>query len=118
MDCCLTGPLLQGRTVILVTHNTALTARHARRFIHVGADGSVTSADSMDELTCENAENRAEVTYKAKTVQQIDEVVDGTEVVKPEAATDRTAMGRLVMTEEIPLGRATIQSSECIDPFV
>lgn len=50
VDHCITGVLMRNRTCILITHNVALTMRHARQVV-VLSDGKVVAQGSPDAIT-------------------------------------------------------------------
>ncbi|EMD37786.1 hypothetical protein CERSUDRAFT_65379 [Gelatoporia subvermispora B] len=53
---CFSGTLVQGRTVILVTHNVALAIRMAQFVIKMGPNGRIESFGPMDEAVTEDAD--------------------------------------------------------------
>ncbi|KAF7296041.1 p-loop containing nucleoside triphosphate hydrolase protein [Mycena kentingensis (nom. inval.)] len=54
VDKCLAGDLMQGRTVLLVTHNVALASRVARSIVRIGADGTATQEEVVENLKLAN----------------------------------------------------------------
>ncbi|KDR83119.1 hypothetical protein GALMADRAFT_238944 [Galerina marginata CBS 339.88] len=105
VDECLKGDLIRGRTVLLVTHNVALTSPIADHIVSVSLDGfahdvgtdisAVLAADPLLAQQVEHEEDEAELEK---------EVVD--EVKKEDPKKD----GKLILAEEIVEGRVTIRS--------
>ncbi|KAF7304266.1 hypothetical protein HMN09_00827900 [Mycena chlorophos] len=101
VDKCLRGPLVAGRTVILVTHNIALTKDLASFVVSVGLDGhargetSISAALAHDKVLAEEASKDEEI------VERFDEKVDESDPVTPEPA---KSDGKLIIAEEIELG--------------
>jgi ABC-type glutathione transport system ATPase component len=50
MEQCLAGPLLKGRTVLLVTHNIALASPTASYMVVLSPDGAVQSHGAVEKL--------------------------------------------------------------------
>lgn len=105
---CLAGPLLGGRTVILVTHNIAITAAHARNFVRIGSDGIISQSDTIDHMGV--------VLVKNSNVMDGEET-HSSNVVNPKPADHgkpiaRDLSGKLIIAEEIALGRVTWRASE------
>ncbi|KAF8309909.1 P-loop containing nucleoside triphosphate hydrolase protein [Clavulina sp. PMI_390] len=104
VENCIVGDLLEGRTVVLVTHNISLTAKHAQHFVTFSSDGSISSSDSIadalsEELIQDNVVNDSKVATGSENPSNV--------VAKPEGG---VANGKLVVAEEIALGRVTTRS--------
>ncbi|KAF8803433.1 multidrug resistance-associated ABC transporter [Phlegmacium glaucopus] len=102
VDECLQGDLVRGRTVLLVTHNVALTAPIADFVVSIGLDGiprdvgsNISAALESDPVLAREAEAEQEETEAAK---QVIDTVD-----KEEQKSD----GKLILAEEIVEGRIT-----------
>ncbi|KAF8889981.1 multidrug resistance-associated ABC transporter [Gymnopilus junonius] len=105
VENCLKGDLIRGRTVILVTHNVALTSPIANNTISVSIDGYVhevgtdISAALEDPLLAQQIE------------QEIDEALVEEEVVDAVKKEDVSKSGgKLILSEEIVQGRVTWRS--------
>lgn len=101
---CLTGALLKGRTVILVTHNVALAGKHAQFFVSIGSDGSISTSDSVADALVGDPDLLA---MEVDAIEKIEEIVDETKAPKAEG---QKASGKLVLAEEIALGRVTMRA--------
>ncbi|KAF7324455.1 ATP-binding cassette transporter abc4 [Mycena sanguinolenta] len=98
-DKCFAGELLAHRTVILVTHNIALTKPIAGFIVSLDSDGLVQSQGAVSEVLAKNHDLTFEVINDAKKLapqQAIDESPE-----KPRVN------GRLVTAEEINVGHVS-----------
>ncbi|KIK54607.1 hypothetical protein GYMLUDRAFT_48525 [Collybiopsis luxurians FD-317 M1] len=111
---CLLGDLMQGRTIILVTHNTALTLPIAT-FVVTMKDGQVASQEVRQFVQTSHAESAvareaAEIVgapnYESAESLMDDDAV-GREGKFPDAKKNLTAGGKLVMDEEVPVGHVS-----------
>ena len=95
MDQCLAGPLLKGRTVILVTHNVTLASSVADYMVTLKPDGTV--------LTRGPVENHLQLerTYTPSTSSETHKV-DGSGDEDEEAKLQK---GKQIIAEEIAVGR-------------
>ncbi len=59
VDEALSGDLIAGRTIILVTHNIALTAPVAHRVVVLGKSGHIVSVGTVEEVLESNSRLRA-----------------------------------------------------------
>ncbi|KAF7377873.1 ATP-binding cassette transporter [Mycena sanguinolenta] len=92
---CLAGDLIKNRTVILVTHNVALTSNMADFVVSVGLDGRVHSSDSI-------AGARANDELFTGELEEDPEIIEiATEV------TSEIEKGKLIAAEEIAIGRVS-----------
>ncbi|KAG8877450.1 hypothetical protein FRB98_006684 [Tulasnella sp. 332] len=95
---CLRGDLLRGRTVLLVTHNVAMTAPLADFVVSLGPNGSVTSQNTASETLHNNPVPLAEVEIAAKTLEREEGAIDEEE----KAIEKRDKLkGQLIAKEEI-----------------
>ncbi|KAJ6576978.1 P-loop containing nucleoside triphosphate hydrolase protein [Mycena vulgaris] len=99
VEKCFSGDLVQGRTVILVTHNVALAAPIADFTISIGLNGRILSQGSVAEAL----EHDIVLANEANAdLQVMEQVVDGEPIeVKKETTTD----GKLILAEEVQLGK-------------
>ncbi|KAJ7612577.1 P-loop containing nucleoside triphosphate hydrolase protein, partial [Roridomyces roridus] len=95
VDKCFRGDLIQGRTVILVTHNIALTQPIADFVVTFGADGTVQTQDSVSEIL------KSGTLDAEKDQQKLDK-----ELNSETKATD----GKLIIAEEVQLGHVSARS--------
>ena len=122
---CFKGDLLKGRTIILVvrtttlrrlvlflspslqTHNVALTAPLAKFILSMGPNGTVQSKGAPVDILGENPELEKEVTHEAAALE-LDEEEDDV----GETATADPKEGKLIIAEEIAIGR--VGRSACV----
>ncbi|KAF9013108.1 multidrug resistance-associated ABC transporter [Cyathus striatus] len=93
---CLLGDLIKGRTVLLVTHNVALTEPIAHFIVSINKDGSLSTRNSvpMDHLP------------KA-LVEELEDIPAELDATKETTENDSSAKpsGKLIIREEIKTGR-------------
>ncbi|KAJ6508402.1 hypothetical protein C8R45DRAFT_967292 [Mycena sanguinolenta] len=103
VEKCLGGDLIQNRTVILVTHNVALTRPIADFVVSFGADGRIRSQGTISDLTKRGS--------LAVQIRQDQQVLDKTQQeVDTEAPVAEPAQGKLILAEEIQLGHVSNSS--------
>ncbi|KAF7352122.1 ATP-binding cassette transporter [Mycena venus] len=104
VEKCFSGDLVQGRTVILVTHNVALTAPIADFTISIGLNGRIMSQGSVAEALQHDIKLAEEANADLQVMEQ---VVDAEAVeAKPDAvAKTDSSDGKLILAEEVQLGR-------------
>lgn len=117
VDQALSGELVSGRTVILVTHNIALTAPIADRVIVLGKNGQVSSAGTVEEVLKNDSQLRALAEKeRAEETKELAKVIE-----KAEDATDVEAIpksGKLVVEEEVAIGRVAWKATSLfVDSF-
>jgi ABC-type multidrug transport system fused ATPase/permease subunit len=100
---CITGELLDGRTVLLVTHHVAMAKKAARKIV-VMEQGRIVSAVHSEESFANLETNTQLLLQDAETEDKLDESaiptkVDSTTPDKPEKS------GKLVLEEERAVGR-------------
>ncbi|KAF7348331.1 Multidrug resistance-associated ABC transporter protein [Mycena sanguinolenta] len=103
VEKCFGGDLIQNRTVILVTHNVALTRPIADFVVSFGADGRIQSQGTISEITKRGplaAQIHKDQQVLHKTQQQVD----------TEAPVVEPAQGKLILAEEIQLGHVSSSS--------
>ncbi|KLO18951.1 P-loop containing nucleoside triphosphate hydrolase protein [Schizopora paradoxa] len=100
----LSGELVSGRTVILVTHNVALVAPIARYMVVLGKNGQVSSMGSVEDVL--KIDKELEALLEEEKLEEIKELKKEEE--EPKAGTDVDAIqrsGKLVVEEEVAIGR-------------
>ncbi|EEB89519.1 hypothetical protein MPER_12372, partial [Moniliophthora perniciosa FA553] len=97
VEKCFKGDLLKGRTVILVTHNVVMLQPLAGNVISV-KDGKITSRGTVSEALRKDEILAAEVEKEKEAEELAEEVVDPT-------AAEPQKDGKLVLPEEIDIGR-------------
>ncbi|KAF8528037.1 P-loop containing nucleoside triphosphate hydrolase protein, partial [Hysterangium stoloniferum] len=105
VDNCLQGDLLQGRTVILVTHNVAMVKSLAAFVVSIGLDGHIVSQGSMtdalavDDTLLNEAVESQELELEAKKSVDVD----------PPKKNSKSG-SKLVVAEEIAMGHVSWQA--------
>ncbi|KAJ7130893.1 hypothetical protein C8R46DRAFT_659815 [Mycena filopes] len=100
---CLGGDLIENRTVILVTHNVALTAPIADFVVTFGSDGRVSGQGSVSELT-KRGPLASQIRKEQQVLDKTDQQVDAVDPVAPAADAAKPADGKLILAEEIQVG--------------
>ncbi|KAJ7264448.1 P-loop containing nucleoside triphosphate hydrolase protein [Mycena haematopus] len=100
VEKCLGGDLIQNRTVILVTHNVALTRPIADFVVTFGSDGRIQSQGTMSETT-KRGLLPAQIQEDQQVVDKAQQEIDAdTSVTEP-------ANGKLIVAEEVQLGHVS-----------
>ncbi|KZP21077.1 P-loop containing nucleoside triphosphate hydrolase protein [Athelia psychrophila] len=99
VDNCFTGDLVQGRTIILVTHNIAMVSPIADFVVSLGADGRVLSQGSVTKALAKDPTLVLEAEEDREALEKADAVIDP----KVEAKTD----GKLIVDEDIAEGHVS-----------
>ncbi|KAF7324829.1 ATP-binding cassette transporter [Mycena kentingensis (nom. inval.)] len=106
VDKCLCGPLVAGRTVILVTHNISLTQKIANFVVSVGLDGRVRGESSVAAALAHDQVLAQEVTREQEVIAKDDEKIDA-DVADSAPKADA---GRLIVEEEVEIGRVSMEA--------
>lgn len=103
----LRGELVRGRTVLLVTHNIALTAPIAEHVLLLGKNGKVLKQGTVADVLKYNAKLRAQVVglEAIETEETKEETKD-----EPARSQDKATAGKLVVAEEKAMGRMGLAS--------
>ncbi|KAL0957018.1 hypothetical protein HGRIS_003119 [Hohenbuehelia grisea] len=105
VEKCFAGDLIQARTVILVTHNVAITSSVADFVVSLGSDGRVMSSGSVSEALANNKFLAKEVKENEETVEKAEELVDDAQITEVGAeAKPKPSDGKLIVEEEIEEG--------------
>ncbi|KAI0753285.1 P-loop containing nucleoside triphosphate hydrolase protein [Daedaleopsis nitida] len=99
VDKCFQGDLVRGRTIILVSHNVALTRPIAKLVVALGSDGRIISQGSLDKALKEDHELLEELVTEEEELEKAAEEVD-----KPVVDGAEKKDGKLVVAEEIREG--------------
>ncbi|KZP30958.1 P-loop containing nucleoside triphosphate hydrolase protein [Athelia psychrophila] len=99
VDNCFTGDLVQGRTIILVTHNIAMVSPIADFVVSLGADGRVLSQGSVSEALAKDETLVLEAEEDRQALEKADAEIDP----KVEAKTN----GKLIVAEDIAEGHVS-----------
>ncbi|KAF7314577.1 ATP-binding cassette transporter [Mycena kentingensis (nom. inval.)] len=102
------GDLMEGRTIILVTHNIALTQPVADYIVTFGADGRISAQGSVSEIS-KRGFVAAQIAAGQEALDKNAEVIDaGPEV--PEDNEPKSNDGKLIVAEEIAIGHVSAKS--------
>ncbi|KAJ6589849.1 P-loop containing nucleoside triphosphate hydrolase protein [Mycena vulgaris] len=105
VDKCLRGDLIKGRTVILVTHNVAMTAKIADFVVSVTLDGRVRSQGSISDALAKDETLAKEVSKDQEILAAAEKEIDSTLAAGEPTATEKK--GKLIVAEEIAIGHVT-----------
>ncbi|KAF7368865.1 ATP-binding cassette transporter [Mycena venus] len=103
VEKCLTGDLIRNRTVILVTHNVALTGKIADFVVSVGLDGRVHSRGSISDALAKDEALTEEVRKDQAILEITAQDFDST----PSNDGPKKSDGKLIMAEEIEFGHVS-----------
>ncbi|KAH7910707.1 hypothetical protein BJ138DRAFT_73634 [Hygrophoropsis aurantiaca] len=104
VDKCLSGDLVRGRTVILVTHNVAMASAVAHFMVYLGNNGRIISHGPISDTVCNKDVYVAKAESQNKDIEkEVEEVFDSPQQVKEQVKED----GKLVMAEEILEGHVS-----------
>ncbi|KAG8882444.1 hypothetical protein FRB97_008260 [Tulasnella sp. 331] len=102
VENCLCGDLIKGRTVLLVTHNIALTSPVADYVVAVGSNGRITSCGTVSDALKADLDLRGEVAEMEKETGREDEIID---LKQREPTNSDKPSGQLIAMEEVSEGR-------------
>ncbi|KAJ7293178.1 hypothetical protein C8J57DRAFT_1703993 [Mycena rebaudengoi] len=102
VDKCLRGNLIKGRTVILVTHNVAMTRSTADFVVSMGVDGHVHSQGSIADALATDEVLAKELSKDQAVLDRKEDEVDALP-----AAADLKADGKLIVAEEVEEGHVS-----------
>lgn len=104
----LQGDLIQGRTVLLVTHNIAAVSPVAGYVIVLTRDGTVSAQGPVSEVLKRDSQLRAQVEKEREKIEDdIEMKLDKSFAVKEatEVRDSKKTVGKLVISEEKAMGR-------------
>ncbi|KAJ7449167.1 hypothetical protein FB451DRAFT_1375079 [Mycena latifolia] len=101
VEKCFGGDLVEGRTVILVTHNVALARPIADFVVTFGSDGRVESQGTMSEIVQRGSKLAAQIREDQQVLDKTQQEID------PEAPVPKPADGKLIVAEEIEVGHVS-----------
>jgi ABC-type methionine transport system ATPase subunit len=107
VDNCILGSLLYGRTIVLVTHNLAMTSNISKNIIKIASDGRIFQCETIAEALSGSPELLASAAVDNEALEKAGGVIDD----PPKADGDRPS-GKLTADEEIALGHVSAIASE------
>lgn len=109
VEKCLKGDLLNDRTVLLVTHNLALTRSVAKKIVHVDGTGHVTEERSIAELVEHDPTLREQLKKEEELVEKAEES-EKSETGDKDKDDAKKAAGKLTVAEEVARGHVAWKS--------
>jgi ABC-type methionine transport system ATPase subunit len=82
---CLKGDLVKGRTVLLVTHNVALTTPIADFVVSLGTDGRIISQGAPTTVVVEDKALAEQIAHEQEAIKLEEELEEQTEEAKAAA---------------------------------
>lgn len=107
VDKCLSGSLLRGRTIILVTHNLALVGPLARTIVTLSSSGLASITEATKSAIVENT---SVADIQSETEKEVLDQIDESNPI--EAHRVGPSKGKLVADEEVALGHVSLSASE------
>lgn len=104
---CLSGSLLQGRTVILVTHNLAMTKDLAKRVISLSSHGLASVKSSTEDALVQEL---AMLNDQPENGIEYHDQADNAKAL--EAPYENYPNGKLIAEEEVALGHISLSASK------
>ncbi|KAF9650725.1 multidrug resistance-associated ABC transporter [Thelephora ganbajun] len=102
VDKCLQGDLVHGRTVLLVTHNVAMTSPIADFVVSLGSEGRILSQGTMSKALATSKALTKELKVEESELRKAEEAVDGEVPIVPEGKS-----GKLMVAEEVAEGHVS-----------
>ncbi|KAH9952289.1 hypothetical protein BGW80DRAFT_1430860 [Lactifluus volemus] len=103
VDKCFKGDLIQGRTVLLVTHNVAMASPLADYVVSLGLDGRIASRGSVSDALKKNKRLAAKIVKGTRELEEDEKKIDQEE---PDAAV-KPGDGKLIVAEEVAEGHVS-----------
>ncbi|CDO76129.1 hypothetical protein BN946_scf184876.g22 [Trametes cinnabarina] len=97
VEKCLKGDLLEGRTIILVTHNVAMVSPVASFVVDLGPDGRILSQGSLENALARDSDLLHEIEEEQEALERSKFELDAE---KPDDAVIKQSAGKLVVDEE------------------
>jgi ABC-type glutathione transport system ATPase component len=113
VDKCLGGDLLKGRTVLLVTHNILLSRKVADYIVVLGLDGTVKNQGPIEEVLKSDRTLQIELVTEKEEIEQAEKKEDQKD--DEETTKAKTAAGKLVVEEEVAIGRVAWSTCKPFD---
>ncbi|KZT67112.1 P-loop containing nucleoside triphosphate hydrolase protein [Daedalea quercina L-15889] len=108
---CLKGDLVRGRTVLLVTHNVAITKGLADFVVALRSNGKVSSRGSLSNVLEHDSRLAAEAAEEQALIDKTEEDIDET-CPNEDREPARRSSGKLVIDEEVAVGHVGWSASK------
>ncbi|KAF5377185.1 hypothetical protein D9615_006331 [Tricholomella constricta] len=102
IEKCFAGDLIQGRTVLLVTHNVAMARPVAGFVVSMGIDGTVQCQGSVSQALSKDTLLIEELQEEEKVIAKVESEIDS-----PPPADEPKSDGKLILAEEIEEGHVS-----------
>ncbi|KAG6891081.1 hypothetical protein C0995_014171 [Termitomyces sp. Mi166 len=109
VEKCFSGDLIQGRTVLLVTHNIAMTRPIAGYVVSLAIDGTIHTRGSISEALSHDSSLAEELVEEENMIAKVESQVDSAS-----PAEDKSD-GKLIVAEEIELGHISWAACVYVD---
>ncbi|KAJ7732681.1 multidrug resistance-associated ABC transporter [Mycena metata] len=107
VEKCLGGDLLKNRTVILVTHNIAMTSKLADLVVSVGLDGRVHGQHSVSAALLADKVLAEEASHDEVALAAAEKELDTAEKELDAPQEGNQSPGKLIVAEEMEIGRVS-----------
>ncbi|KAJ8473273.1 hypothetical protein ONZ51_g7973 [Trametes cubensis] len=104
IEKCLKGDLLQGRTIILVTHNVAMVSPIADFVVSVGSEGRILSQGTLLSALERDSKLMQELQEEQEEIRKTEGEIDADDEDEFENDVAKQATGKLVVAEEMEEG--------------
>ncbi|KAG6830884.1 hypothetical protein H0H87_006879 [Tephrocybe sp. NHM501043] len=95
VEKCFVGDLVQGRTVLLVTHNVSMAAPISEFVVSLGSDGQILSQGSISDALAKNSKLKDKVAEEQQKEEKAEQEVDSEQETE-----SRKDEGKLIVEEE------------------
>jgi ABC-type nitrate/sulfonate/bicarbonate transport system ATPase subunit len=110
---CLGGDLLEGRTVLLVTHNVLLAETVSDYVVSIGLDGKIASQGSVKDALEKNSHLRKQVSKAMKAEDAAEPVQKAAKDEEPAVdKPDEKSKGKLIVAEEMAIGHVSWKAGQ------
>ncbi|KAG9012444.1 hypothetical protein FRB94_006059 [Tulasnella sp. JGI-2019a] len=104
VEKCLSGDLLKGRTVLLVTHNVTMTGPIGEYVVALSSNGRIVSRGSVSEALRADPELRSDIITTDRAAEAEEEIIDPKQTMMKDVG---RSSGQLVAKEDILEGRVS-----------
>ncbi|KAH8986094.1 hypothetical protein EDB92DRAFT_1949372 [Lactarius akahatsu] len=103
VEKCFKGDLIRGRTILLVTHNVAMTTPLADYVVLLGKDGRIDRRGSISDALKKDKALAKELPEGTRVIEDNEKKIDSQELNE----TVKSADGKLILAEEIAEGNVS-----------
>ncbi|KAG6919579.1 hypothetical protein DXG01_004242 [Tephrocybe rancida] len=102
VEKCFAGDLIQGRTVLLVTHNVAMARPIAGYVVSMAIGGTIQTRGSISEALSKDTRLAEELAEEEAVIAEVESEIDS-----PPPADEVKSDGKLIVAEEIEMGHVS-----------